>query len=1287
MLTGSDSEGEIKVFDLSSGSAATTGTDNKVIGTRHMGRGYGFLANSTSSVAKEYLFAAKKSQPDDMYSSDLVKIQDESTENFFSDDNVSDNFYSFEKSLYGAISQEMLNTFSSVKDFANLIGQPNQRYHSEYHKLNQLKHIFFEDVENSPDLEKFTRFYKWIDESISKALEQLIPASARFSTSVNNMVESHVLERNKYAHRVGLLTRRESTEGSIKGVSELLYDWERGHAPVGYKPLTNAVGSILITSNPADGDTICISDGTTKIDFEFKNSTTATNHAQRHASNANISAQRLITTINSQTGFNITAKPSPAAGAVLILLKNTSTTPSGNVGITGKLTASAGNEAFGMAGGGFITANQKENCLWWSDRAETPEVGGHASSINTIRDVMNNHSLQSAGLVRRKTDGTVYYGSTYAIRKLAKPYEFTALKRKTIHGGTNFSEPVNKFFMLDAVSTFGAAASAPNHVITVGVGAGTTGIVNKQLCETKEKPSDKFKHSIEAEVGKYAGVNSNVNNYAHNMNGNRIFPFNFVSGTVHSGYNAETKRNYRNDVIITNLHSDITDLTNDIPMQGPFTETHVGGHQSRHVNLNSFNSAKSLLVAPSTGGVNAQAIIRFTSSNNSVVPRDTVVITDFYDTSIAASASSNFDLLNNKWTTAEELKEIIENKLEIDVSIHSYIPGGEFNRIETLTLTMKEPGAGGNGKAVTANTLSGSIQTLNFGSGGSATAGVNPTLGTNRNTFLDTSTDRPEAFGIVMKEHPVLNDADGAFGVVPADYGTTSDGHGTLPFNVHKPKAIRFRDEHAKRPLNIRNILYDKSSATVGNYRKGYELFTLQRGDQKRWYRDASETGLHLPPVLTSSLPETTNYLSLFGPAPFEVGNFFGSGSNRLPDATNLPSETLDHTFFKTVKTIHTPAFFDLRLNSASGSTPQSYMVGYLRITRASNDPYEVYSFRWSTTVTNGNTTVLSAGPGVGSQIQVDVRVIENDWVQSQQNFYDAVNTAYVGNALSASFPDGNSAANSPIRIHENVLLGSAGNGGGTHSITSAWIAAFGTSFAGGTSNRIKRSAKDLVITVPRTDLTSSTHEIVNRFSAPGGPEVNTAGYLDVVANSFSPHNAMPFRNLTVLGDSGENTTIRVTDHLNKRRGLRTLLAVHQGKGGLDSQFLSELTASNYGISGSFVKQHRNTFKVPQYSGDEVIIGSRNDNGYFSSILPRSEFQYSWINKSTANVRNYYTGSVLHLSSSNAVNRQRILGFGPSDGVVSIRASGSEDGGTVLHTAYPIEAIAFPTGSKIFSRQ
>ena len=231
-LTTSNSYGEFDVTDFSSGSTNNNyGNLSDLLERTIPARGFGFNNSSKKIVDKMFVQTARKRRPDDLMSSDLITVQDDETENFFVDDDVSDNFYSFEKSLWGTISDEMLNMFSTALDLNNLIGQPSQKYHHSYNLIDFLKNRFFDDVKNEPDLEKFSSFYKWIDDSISIAMQQLVPASSRFSSKINNIIESHALERNKYVHQIPILTEFRSTEGSIKGIAEMKYNWRFGHAP------------------------------------------------------------------------------------------------------------------------------------------------------------------------------------------------------------------------------------------------------------------------------------------------------------------------------------------------------------------------------------------------------------------------------------------------------------------------------------------------------------------------------------------------------------------------------------------------------------------------------------------------------------------------------------------------------------------------------------------------------------------------------------------------------------------------------------------------------------------------------------------------------------------------------------------------------------------------------------------------------------------------------------------------------------------------------------------------
>ena len=64
------------------------------------------------------------------------------------------------------------------------------------------------------------------------------------------------------------------------------------------------------------------------------------------------------------------------------------------------------------------------------------------------------------------------------------------------------------------------------------------------------------------------------------------FPFNIISSSVTTGYNKNVVEGLSASLEITNLHNDVYGPDMEVPMQTTFTEYAVGGHQSRHVRLN-----------------------------------------------------------------------------------------------------------------------------------------------------------------------------------------------------------------------------------------------------------------------------------------------------------------------------------------------------------------------------------------------------------------------------------------------------------------------------------------------------------------------------------------------------------------------------------------------------------------------------------------------------------------------------------------------------------------------------
>ena len=52
--------------------------------------------------------------------------------------------------MYGIVSQEMINMFSSIVEFNNLIGEVVHKYRGEYKSLRLLRELFFEKIQKQP---------------------------------------------------------------------------------------------------------------------------------------------------------------------------------------------------------------------------------------------------------------------------------------------------------------------------------------------------------------------------------------------------------------------------------------------------------------------------------------------------------------------------------------------------------------------------------------------------------------------------------------------------------------------------------------------------------------------------------------------------------------------------------------------------------------------------------------------------------------------------------------------------------------------------------------------------------------------------------------------------------------------------------------------------------------------------------------------------------------------------------------------------------------------------------
>lgn len=243
-VTGSDASGEFVVQDFSSGSADSKfrGDLSDLLLKQHTGRGLYFYPSSTDAISKQHVYSYKQQVPENLDVSDTVKILTRDQE-FFSPRTRPTKFsFAVEKSMYQAISEQMLNFLAcsaEASGLENLIGDPINKYRPNYKLLTKIREIFFERIGNTPDLDKYLEYFKWLDSSVSQMVNQLVPASSQIE-GVKNIVESHVFERSKYAHKFPTMEfGSNDPTGSIRGINELLYDWQHGHAPLSLSQTDN----------------------------------------------------------------------------------------------------------------------------------------------------------------------------------------------------------------------------------------------------------------------------------------------------------------------------------------------------------------------------------------------------------------------------------------------------------------------------------------------------------------------------------------------------------------------------------------------------------------------------------------------------------------------------------------------------------------------------------------------------------------------------------------------------------------------------------------------------------------------------------------------------------------------------------------------------------------------------------------------------------------------------------------------------------------------------------------
>ena len=649
-VSASDANGEFLVNDFSSGSigkrARYTGEGGDgtsfahTVGNQYTGRGFFFPVSNTSSVAIEYVQTAVVTPPEVVTGEDMTQILEFDDETFTKDSRTINHFFAIEKSMYQTVSEEILNMFATIVGFNNLIGEPVNKYRQEYKDLTKLRSLFFENIQNTPDLDKYVDFYRWIDSSLSIILKQLIPASANTSDDIRTMVESHVLERSKYEHKFPTISMRAGGPGDAASSFDVAASVGSLAADLAQTPLsdyrfmqppipTTPTATLTVTDGDdatAIGDmiveksfiTYTSSDGTTKryVFTDTANGGVATGTVLSDSGNTDTGTGTAGADEDGgiAVGLAITGGSLSTQNAILQQLK---VAIEGSTGHNGQILVTVPVEASGQQ----IATLTDVHPGFGANTIPDSEVEGDPSNSLTIGAWTNGHDFQNKNSMFWEYADPTHFSLSYdntavnetraaiiAAKRSSRDQRKNRLGsisaqldiedsvtrfgtgRRSIHGGVNLPQSHYPAGIISLIN-FGLKPSFGTNFFNNITVVDTVNISSVDVIHPmRSAPEGK----VFMNLGSFGPIPDHGSDpeYEGELNRElaRFVPFRVASGSaalLNTGYHSSARPHsslvLQFDHQIIHPHEFESYLPGgEMPMQSPFTEKYVGGYSSRH---------------------------------------------------------------------------------------------------------------------------------------------------------------------------------------------------------------------------------------------------------------------------------------------------------------------------------------------------------------------------------------------------------------------------------------------------------------------------------------------------------------------------------------------------------------------------------------------------------------------------------------------------------------------------------------------------------------------------------
>lgn len=195
-----DGSGNISLFDFSQHNLFATGslfpvTKSVLLPERFY---YSFISpNFDEAVTNEKVRVRSYQNLDNVLNDEAQYSQEAPVYEIQQEQTPEDNGkFSIDFSIVDSLNQDMIEMFSSLEIFNNILGDPNMMFSQDYPGLDSLQEIYFNRLTQKMNVKGFFDFYTWFNTNMGKFIEQLIPRKTRYN-GINYVIQSHMLERPK----------------------------------------------------------------------------------------------------------------------------------------------------------------------------------------------------------------------------------------------------------------------------------------------------------------------------------------------------------------------------------------------------------------------------------------------------------------------------------------------------------------------------------------------------------------------------------------------------------------------------------------------------------------------------------------------------------------------------------------------------------------------------------------------------------------------------------------------------------------------------------------------------------------------------------------------------------------------------------------------------------------------------------------------------------------------------------------------------------------------------------